>query len=322
MCYSAMVETSFRKLERLFGARPDYDQLELLFQQRLQDRSIKIPRGMEANFDDPRNDVEARIKALIGEHRTRQIAEWDQALSKQRTRQANAERALLQKDTAKAREELRISTDKIGWYEDKLENIRRTELSDADTRIFSMWYAPVVVRGDGDTLQITPMRYHCRPAGKPKWYDKKFDGLYNARMDSLTEFWRGLFGHTHALMVLNGFYENVKRHDLSRRELAAGEKPENVVLHFKPRPTLPMLVPCVWSDWTQEGEAPLRSMALITTDPPPEIAAAGHNRCPVNLQPERVMDWLRPDGRAPAELLRVLGDRATPYYEHRVLEAA
>jgi hypothetical protein len=28
---------------------------------------------------------------------------------------------------------------------------------------------------------LRPMRYACRPAGKPAFYDKKFPGLYNAR---------------------------------------------------------------------------------------------------------------------------------------------
>src|SRR4051812_48308262 len=104
-----MVEASFRKLERMFGAHPDYGQLELLFQQRVQDHSIRIPRALEANFEDPQNDAEARIKALIETYRGQQVAEWETALAKQKARRADAERALNLKDTKKAREELRIS---------------------------------------------------------------------------------------------------------------------------------------------------------------------------------------------------------------------
>ena len=34
-------------------------------------------------------------------------------------------------------------------------------------------------------------------------------GIHNARRDNLTRFWRNQFGHTHALMLAETFYENV-----------------------------------------------------------------------------------------------------------------
>ncbi len=61
-------------------------------------------------------------------------------------------------------------------------------------------------------LVIKPMRYQCRPAGKPAFYDTKYPGTYNARRDNLEGFWKGLFGHTHGLMLVSAFYENVPRH--------------------------------------------------------------------------------------------------------------
>lgn len=51
------------------------------------------------------------------------------------------------------------------------------------------------------------------------------------------------------------------------RELKEGERPENVVLQFNPRDTVPMHVPCIWSRW-QKGDEVLFSMALITDEPP------------------------------------------------------
>ena len=56
---------------------------------------------------------------------------------------------------------------------------------------------------------IKPMRYGCRPAGKPAFYDVKYPGTYNARRDNLQGFWKNQFGHTHGLIVVNAFYENV-----------------------------------------------------------------------------------------------------------------
>jgi len=53
-------------------------------------------------------------------------------------------------------------------------------------------------------------------------------------------------------------------------------------------------------------------------EPPPEIAAAGHDRCPIPLKLENIDAWLRPDkGNLDAQYA-ILDDRARPYYEHRL----
>ena len=84
-------------------------------------------------------------------------------------------------------------------------------------------------------------------------------------------------------MVANAFYENVSRHRMEQRELRAGEKEENVILEFRPRPTQEMLVACLWSHW-QDGEESLLSFAAITDEPPTEVAAAGHDRCIIPIK--------------------------------------
>jgi putative SOS response-associated peptidase YedK len=151
--------------------------------------------------------------------------------------------------------------------------------------------------------------------------DKRLMGNYNARIDSLEDWWRPVFGRNHGLLVLDGFRENVKVHDMQGRELKEDERPENVVLQFKPSDETTMLVPCIWSRW-QRGEEVLYSMALITDEPPVEVAQAGHNRCPINLTREAALAWLAPHGRSSAELYQILSQRHRPYYEHRVAEAA
>ena len=162
------------------------------------------------------------------------------------------------------------------------------------------------------------MRYQCRPAGKPAFYDTKYPGTYNARRDNLEGFWKGLFGYTHGIVVINAFYENVNRHRVEGREIGVDEAVENVVLEFNPRPTQDMLVACLWSRWTAAGEPDLMSFAAITDEPPAEVAAAGHDRCIIPIRPEHVDAWLNPD---PANLLAqyaILDDRARPFYEHRL----
>jgi putative SOS response-associated peptidase YedK len=169
-----------------------------------------------------------------------------------------------------------------------------------------------------DEYVVKPMRYHCRPNGKPKSFDQRFDGLYNARRDSLENFWKDLFGAQHACVVLSSFYENVALHDYEQRELDPGEKEKNLVLHFNPRPATEMRVACLWDHWQYRDERDLYSFAIITDDPPPEVAATGHNRCVIPLAERNVRAWLTPAGRDRQELYRLLDEREHLYYEHRL----
>ncbi len=315
MCYSAQVIQVVRKLHRELGIRLDYQEAFQLFMRRLDDPGIAISRGFEANFDNPADDQERQIKAAIDEHRSRTATKVEKDLFSQKTRLVNAERSLKEKQTKKAREEVRIATNKIEALTTKLSDLRRSETSPDDNRIFPMVYAGVIIKQGGHNV-LTPMRYFCRPAGKPSFYDKKFPGLYNARRDNLEKFWGEQFGHHHALMVVESFYENVQLHAMEHRELKAGEEAQNVVLQFTPEPAEPLLVACLWSHWTDPKEPDVRGFAAITDEPPSDVAAAGHDRCIVNLKPEHVEAWLTPEGRSTEELQTILSDRAIPVIQH------
>ncbi len=112
--------------------------------------------------------------------------------------------------------------------------------------------------------------------------------------------------------------ENVSRHALERRELAEDEKDENIVLEFKPKLSQDLLVACLWSRSQGKGEPDLLSFAIITADPPPEIAIAGHDRCIVPIKPEHVDAWLNPDPRNLAAQYAILDDPDQPYYQYRI----
>ncbi|SRR5579859_11672 len=314
MCYSAQVIQMARKLHRQLGIRIDYGEVERLFFRRLEDSSINISRGFEANFDDPTTDQERRIKGAIDEHRARLASKMEKELFSQRTRLVNAQRGLQEKETKKAREDVRIATTKIETLTGKLGNLRSSEPNEEDNRIFPFVHAGVIAKRDGENL-LTPMRYHCRPAGKPKFIDRQFPGLYNARRDNLEKFWGEQFGSHHAIMVVESFYENVKRHTMEHRALNAGEAEENVVLQFKPEPAQTMYIACLWSHWTDPKEPDLRSFAAITDDPPADVAAAGHDRCIINLKPEHLEAWLTPKKHSTAELQAMLSDRAIPVFQ-------
>jgi putative SOS response-associated peptidase YedK len=315
MCYSAQVIQVVRKLHRELGIRLDYEEAFRLFMRRLDDPGLAISRGFEANFDDPANDQERRIKAAIDEHRSRAATKLERDLFSQKTRLVNAERSMKDKETKRAREDVRIATSKIEALATKLSALRNNEPTSEDNRIFPMVYAGVVIKRGGENL-LTPMRYFCRPAGKPAFYDKKFPGLYNARRDNLEKFWGDQFGRHHAVMVVESFYENVRLHAMEHRELKTDEEEQNVVLQFTPDPPQTMFVACLWSHWTDPNQPDVRGFAAITDEPPADVAAAGHDRCIVNLKPELVEAWLTPQGRSGQELQGILSDRAIPAIQH------
>lgn len=317
MCYSAQIRADHRTFVRMFGAQISIRQFVDMFYRRKQDGKLKVPKGMEEAFAHPTSPEEHEIHALIQEHRAERALKFEQELFTQRKRLVEAERQLQTKVTKKATEDVRIATSKISKAKLDLDDLRRTELLDRDSRIFPQVYAPVMVMREGRKV-VLPMRYQCRPAGKPAFYDVKFPGTYNARRDNLEKFWSRQFGYTHGIMIVNAFYENVSRHSMEGRELQPGEKPENVVLEFKPRPIQDMLVACVWSEWSGPDEPNLLSFAAITDEPPAEVAAAGHDRCIIPIRPENVDAWLNPDPKNLAAMYDILDDRERPYYEHRL----
>ena len=304
MCYSARIIADYRRYVREFGAILDLEQFVEIFWHRRQGAKLKIPKGVEAAFLDPQTDGERQVKAAIDEWASNQQTQLEQELFKQSRRLADAERTLQTKTTKKAQDAQRIATAKIEQIKGWLADLQRTEHKERDARIYPGVYAPVMIQEGGRPV-VKLMRYQCRPAGKPAFYDTKFPGTYNARRDNLEGFWKGLFGRTHGLILASAFYEHVDRDG------------QDVVLEFKPQTGQDMLVACLYSHWTGP-DSELWSFAAVTDDPPPEVAAAGHDRCIIPIKAQNAGAWLNPD---PADLqaqYRVLDDRERPYYEHRL----
>lgn len=316
MCFSAMVHQKYRDFVRQFNAEIGIDEFVRLYLERASNPAIKIPKGMDANFLDQQTAEERQIRDLILAHDRAQAEKWQQELFKQRKRLADAERSLQAKVTKKAESDQRIATEKVEWLLGKLADLIRTESRPRDSRIFPMHYASVMIWENGCRV-VKPMRYQCRPAGKPAFYDSKYPGCYNARRDNLEGFWKGQFGISHGLMLVSAFYENVSRHRLERRELAPDEKDENVILEFQPQAGQDMLVACLWSRWTGSDGEELLSFAAITDEPPPEVAAAGHDRCIIPIRHQNIDAWLQPNGDLKGSYA-ILDDRERPYYEHRM----
>ncbi|MGH8155708.1 MAG: SOS response-associated peptidase family protein [Rhodanobacteraceae bacterium] len=315
MCYSAQIRTEFRQFEREFGAVLSVQQYVRFFWQRRQEGTWrKVPKGIKDDFANPRNGQERELAAIIAEGDAGEAHALEAELFKQKTRLNSAGRALETGPTKKAENDMRVATDKIARAQRGLDDLRRKDPLDRDSRIYPGQYANVMVLQEGRRT-LVPMRYQCRLPGWSDAMERKYPGTYNARRDKLETSWARLFGYRHGITVVTRFYENVSRHKVEHRELAPGEKEENVVLEFDPNPPHDMLVACVWSF---DERANLYSFAAITDAPPPEIAAAGHDRCIIPIKRGNLDPWLKPDPANLAALYAILDDRERPYYEHRL----
>jgi putative SOS response-associated peptidase YedK len=309
MCYSSMIRKAFHAYVRETGAEMEIEQFREIYGWSLMDSSIHLPRAVDRWFDEMDGEDAIAIRAVIQKRNTAMVEKLTADIFKQRRRLTDAERVLKEKPTKKAAEDQRIATDKIERAVRRLPLYQGTAPTALDARIFPMHFAPIVIEDEGRRV-IRLARYHCRQAGQLASVDRKYPGLYNARRDNLTPYWRNEFGHHHAVMLANSFWENVNRDG------------KNQVLHFTPEPRQLMHVACIYSVWEDPAGGPsLLSFAAVTDEPSPEIAAAGHDRCIVNLKEASISAWLKPEGRKVDELQGLLDDKQRPFYEHEVLAA-
>lgn len=309
MCYSAQIRAEYKIYVRHFGATLTIDEYVKRFWEQVGDDWVKkMAKAFRAWFDEPADAEQARIRDAIADWERREVTRIEKDLFALKQRLAGAERTLATKTTKKALDDQRIATNKIEQGLAKLADLKRSELKPRDARIYPSTLAPVIV-SEGGRRVVKFMRYQCRPAGKPAFYDREYPGTYNARRDNLEGFWKGQFGHSHGLMIVDTFYENVE-----------GPDGKNQILQFTPRTAEPMLVACLWSHWTDPkgAEPDLLSFAAITDDPEPEVAAAGHDRTIINIKPEHVDAWLNPNPKDLKALYAIFDDKQHPYYEHRL----
>lgn len=320
MCYSAQIKADYHDFLRDYGAAISLKRFsELFWEKRKDGQWTKIPKAMREAFRHPRRADEFALAKLVAHGDREQIARYQAELSVQVERLAKAQAALVgPKPSRKASEDQRIAGNKIKAAQQHLEDLQRGTSLDNDSRIYPGQYAPVMIEQNRQRL-VVPMRYQCRLPDWNQAIERKYPGTYNARRDNLEKSWGKLFGYRHGVMVVTRFYENVSRHKLEGRALAPGEKEENVVLAFDPQPPQEMLVACLWNiSKGADHDIDLLSFAAITDDPPPEVAAAGHDRCIIPIKPEHLDAWLNPDPNNLHALHAILDDCARPYYEHRL----
>lgn len=336
MCYSAKVRADYKAYVKEFGAVLSLPEYVREYWEQMGDEWVrKMPSAFRAWFRGPGDAAKAEIAELIDGWTHRQIPEWEAELAKQVERLAVNEGKLQRKVTKTAQEEVRKATAKIEAATAMLQLLAKPNTAAETARIFPQSIAPIIVWENGRRV-VKMMRFQCRAARRPSTSDwvfegpskrKRMSGTYNARRDNLERYWKGQFGYTHGIVLAECFYEHVWRHEAEGRELRPGEEKEDVILEFRPDNGQLLHIACLWSHWSgagagEPGEPDLESFAFITDDPPPEVAAAGHDRCIIPISPDSIDAWLNPDPANLAAMHAILDARDRPYYEHDLAAAA
>lgn len=223
-----------------------------------------------------------------------------------------------------------------------------------DDRIFPGHYAPVVHELDHQRA-IEVMRYGAYPP--PTIAAGHKYTTFNARRDNLTSpFWSGAFLKHHGFVVLEAFYEWVAVEDLlaagvvtlgqvtsefarqaaerKAKILAQGKKykptpteqldprQRRIVIAFRPEDGRDLVVPVIFSDQRLADGRMDHGFAIITDEPPPEVRDAGHDRCPVILEPEAAQEWMHIEGKTARQMDDVLTHRRRVSFTHALAEAA
>ena len=324
MCYSALVNQKLKSLSITYQARVQIDLFEELFKSRLEGSGAKISRALEHDFlSGTKTMQEKRIATSIRDFRKSELEKLSSDLVAQKKRLSVSEKTLLTKVTKKAQKNQRIATDKIEAIQRRIERLTSNELNESDSRIYPGQYAPLITQLNSEKV-IAPFRYLLRPKGQTPEFDRRYNGAYNIRRDSLQKvfWWKSIYGRHHGFMEIKSFWENVKLHDFENRELKKGEEEKNIILRFDPDGLDHMIIPCLF-DFNTEGEFPLQSFALITDEPNPEVAAVGHDRTPVIMKEKYIDLWLNTShgNLASGDLTRYLPifeDKQASFLEHRV----
>ena len=222
---------------------------------------------------------------------------------------------------------MRVATNKIEKFKGDLVKHKSQDIqSETEERIFPSHYMSMLCLNEKREKIVMPVRYLMRPHDKDETFDSKFNGCYNARLDSLdsVRWWKDGLGRRHGIILVKKFYENVDPADYAKKfKIPKGsEDKKSMVLCFEPDNVEYMFIPMIWDVWTKKGEPDLYSAALITDEPEPEIAAAGHDRTPIFLKESAIDDWLNATETTVKGLERVLSQREHPGYSHRVVGAA
>lgn len=324
MCYSAEVWASFDRYRAIGGVLDIQAFAKLAGWTRKKGVWIRtLPQALRRALLGTRQEYGEEVFKAFTAAEMAGIADITEDLQKQEDRASRAKEILASHRPTKAAEkELAAAEKKIKAGLRKLDDIKREPSEDGTGRIWPGYFCPVLIRDpESGERHIVPMRYRCRLPGWTEQDEKLKPGTYNARRDKLSTVWRQLFGYNHGVVGATHFFESVSLHRLQQRELAPGEKDVIVEIEFTPEPMQDLYLACLWR-YVEDtpGQPGFYSFAIITRDPPPEVIAAGHDRCVVAIRPEHLDTWLNPDPMKLAEQYAILDKPVDAYYAHELVK--
>lgn len=307
MCYSAQVYAEYQSVMRNYGGAISWPEfLELV---RMRDSAMVMDNGMAIKVPDE------LIAGLIAEggtaakeielyQRRWKVAErrvLEQAVQDAGTEFLDAEEKFKAKQTKTNQKSFDTKQRKLAKAKLTLENASKPPGN--SYRIYPSYWAPIVIEEAGKRL-IVPARYRILPrtgVEVPNNYN-----VFNSRRDSLQSArnWKPLFGKQHALFPFQYFYEWVERDGKS------------VEIKFNPDGHNGMHAASLYEIYKHPNLGDIRSFSMVTDEPPPEVAAAGHDRCPVFISFKKIEEWLKPAGQTLQQLDELLDHKERAYYSH------
>jgi putative SOS response-associated peptidase YedK len=294
MCYSLLIKASLPRLAQEFGAHINQESFAAALAQKNQDPRWRFPRGWEREILTLPN-FSQNLKSLVRESQQLERERWQTEILK-----FQSEAKVQKNQTPKKLDSLEKKRAKL---EVRLNRTIEEEDKD-DWRVFPFTFSPILA-SYGGSRSILAARYRVQGAGGievPPSYN-----VFNARRDSLQKAatWKPLFGKAHGLSLFTGFYEWVERE----------QKKEEILFTGTARELL--WAPALVQGLGKNGSS-LPSFALITDEPPPEVASAGHDRCPILLSATAISAWLNPGTKSLTELDSLLDSREKVFYSHRL----
>jgi putative SOS response-associated peptidase YedK len=300
MCYSALLARSFGEYEKSFSARVDWDAFVRLYLQREIDLLLKIP----SELDDMLMAHGGATALAIRNSVMRWRAACDLEMQRLDSEITHLNGTLPKKATSDQKTPLKDAKSRLK----KIQTVMKAQAAaDSTFRIYPKYFAPVIVDAGGEKV-VVPMRYRILPRTGVEVPDEY--NVFNARRSSLLSArnWKPLFGKKHAVFPFLKFFEWVSDPETGRK----------IEISFSPDGYARMWAASLYEEYENPAIGTIRSFAMVTDEPPPEVSAAGHDRCPVFLNHNLIDEWLRPAGKSSQQLDSLLDEKQPTFYSHAV----
>lgn len=306
MCYSAMVYAEYRSVARNYSGDICWHEFKDMVDQRERgielDYSIKIPDGLIEGLIAQGGSAANEIALYQRRWKVVERRMLEQAMQEAGTEFLLAEEKMKAKATKTNQKAVETKKRKFDKAKLALENANKP--AGDRYRIYPLYFAPIVIEDVGKRL-IVPARFRILPrtgVEVPYGYN-----VFNARRDSLQSArnWKPLFSRQHAIFPFANFFEWVER-DGQSVEIRFNPDGHNEGMHAA----------SLYEIYQHPDLGQIRSFALVTDEPPPEVAAAGHDRCPVFLAHNKIDQWLNPGEQTFQQLDELLDHIERTYYSH------